>query len=211
MAKTKPKSKTEKKPDAEAKDDSPYAGIKKRILGYQIAAFAGIAICTVLFGASVGVVVYSGVKSMSAFEDLPKYRINTLALDYRAAVKKFDQSMAATQSKLDGDEAQIRVHKSRALTHQILQSEQAFDQMLEKYAEAMALAAEQVGGALEWNRYFQADIQALRDSSSARQAKLQGILDDFPTSKLPDLELTIDNEIGSDQKASQAASTNVKN
>ena len=162
MAKTKAKQKTEQKSDAEAKDDSPYTGIKKRLLRYQLAAFVGIAICLGLFAGSVGGVGYSGMKSMSAFEDLPKYQVNTLALDYRAAVKKFDQSMAATQKKLDSETAQITLQKSRALTFQILQSEQAFDQLMAQYAKAMALAAEQMGGALEWNRYFQADIQALR-------------------------------------------------
>ncbi len=172
------------KGDEEAAEEGPFDPIKKQLKRYRLLAGFGILVSLVLFAGSVTVVVYSGIKSMSAFEDLPKYQINTLALAYRDSVKRLDESMAATSLNVDGEPGQRVLQKSRTLVEQMLASEQAHELLLQTYAESMAIAAEQVGGALEWNRYFQADIKALRDHSAERQSQLQVFFEQFPAHSL---------------------------
>lgn len=174
-------------------EESPYAEIKRRLSRFRFAALLAIVIFVGMFFGSVAVVVDSGLKSMSAFEDLPKYQVNTIVLGYRKAVKAFDTSLVATQSALDSEKAQRTLDKSRHLVEQSLKSEQAFDQILAAYGEAMGLAAEQVGGALEWNRYFQADIQALREKSAQRQSQFEAIFGAFPEPNLPAEEAPVTN------------------
>jgi len=99
---------------------------------------------------------------------------------YRKAVETFNQSMRETQGKLEGEVAQDTLARARSLSTDYLQTETAFDQLLAYWGEAMAQAAEQVGGALEWNRYLQADIQTLRDNSATRRQQLEAVYQRFP-------------------------------
>lgn len=167
-------------------DADPYAGIRRKLNYYRLFAVLGVLVNLALLVGSVFVVVYSGTQSMAAFEGLPRYQVNSLAIAYRDAVKTFDQSMAATRQKLDGAAAQRVLYKSRLLSDQALVAERAFNQLLVEYAGIMAQGAEQIGGALEWNRYFQADVRALRDNSAARLQALQALFDRFPAPSPPE-------------------------
>jgi len=164
----------------ENQEDSPFAYIQKPLRRLQMFAWLGIIMCIALFAGSVAVVTYSGVKSMSAFEDLPKFRVNSMVLDYREVVATLDRSMQATQDKLSGPAGQFTLRRARELSDQLIASEQAFDALLAEYAQAMAQAAEQTGGALEWNRHFQSSIDKLRQRSEQRQATLQAFYEEFP-------------------------------
>ena len=195
--------KDEDKPaEGESAEENPFSAVRKRLNRYRFLAVLGAVACLLLLAGSVATVVYSGMKSMAAFEDLPKYRVNRLVLDYRDRVKQFDQSNAATRIALEGEIAQWSLAKARDLSAQLLTSELAFEQLLANYAEAMALASEQVGGALEWNRYFQADIQSLKDNSLQRRSAIQGVFDQFPIPNLPEPEAQ--NETGGDSAPNSA-------
>lgn len=166
--------------DTDKEIDNPLAVVQKPLRRLQLFALAGILMCVALFASSVAVVVYSGIKSMSAFEDLPKFRVNTLVLDYRAVVEKLDASMKDTQAKLSGPQGQFTLRRAREISGQLLESEQVFDAVLAEYAQAIALAAEQTGGALEWNRHFQDDISRLRQRSEQRRVVFQTAYNEFP-------------------------------
>ena len=177
--------------DSDKDIDNPLAVVQKPLRRLQFFALIGILMCIALLASSVAVVVYSGVKSMSAFEDLPKFRVNTLVLDYRAAVNELDTSMQDTEAKLSGHQAQFTLRRARELSGQLIESERVFNDLLGEYAQAMALAAEQTGGALEWNRHFQADIGRLRQRSELRQQTLQAVYAEFPPPMLDESDAGI--------------------
>ena len=203
MAKDQP-AKPNKSDKADA-DESPYAGISRQLRRLSLLAYLWVVVSLGLLVASIWVVIYDGKHSMLAFEDLPQYRVNKLAIGYRDAVRDFDQSMHATEEKLSGAGAQLTVQKARQLAAQLVASEQAFDQLLAAYGEAMGLGSEQFGGALEWNRYFQADIQSLRDDSAKRLLALQAIYTSFPEANLPAAQTA-----AASDKISRAASVKAK-
>ena len=165
---------------SEQETDNPLAGVQKSLTRMQLLAGAGILLCVGLFAASVAVMVYSGFKSMAAFEELPKYRVNTLVLAYREAAQNFDHSVQETESKLAGTPAQFTLSRARQLSAQALDSEQIFASLLSEYAVVMGSAAEQTGGALEWNRHFQANLEQLYERSEARQIVFKAMIAEFP-------------------------------
>lgn len=165
-----------------------YEAVRTPIRRLLWASLLAIVLSLGIVTGVVAVVVYSGVLSIHAFEELPRYRVNRLLNDYNDAVKSFDQSSTKTNEMIDGDEVNLVLQQARSLPESVLQSEKDFAAIIAIYGEAMNVTADQIGSALEWKRYFQTQIDALQQQSEKRQTALAAIVAQFPEPAQPPAE-----------------------
>ena len=158
----------------------PFASVRSSIKRFLWTAVVGFLLSLALIAGVVTVVVYTGMLSIRAFEELPRYRVNHLTNDYNDAVKSFDKSWADTKGLIVGEEANLVLTQARSLAESVLQSEKDLAAIVTIYGETMNAAAGQIGGTLEWKRYFQSQIDSLQRDSDKRQEALAAQVAQFP-------------------------------
>lgn len=162
----------------------------RRAISLQRWSIIGVLLLNLLLvGAAVAVVVYSGQKSMAAFEVLPRYQVNVLRQDFETEVAAFEASMANTKSTLASEKVIASLQRARQLPSQILMGEEDFIAAQVLFGQMMALSAEKIGGTLEWNRHLQDQLKTLQSRAKARQSEVKSLLERYPSvpAAAPDL------------------------
>jgi len=161
---------------------------KKRSRRIIFALPIALLLVLALLGASIYVVIFSGAQSMQAFEELPSYQINLLIKNYRQATKDFDASMESSRIAFIGDNTWELFKEASSLSDLMLAGEESQMKTLIDYRRAMLQFADRAGGALEWKRYFIAQIDTLIKNSEDRQKRIIAYSGQFPSIE-PDHEL----------------------
>ncbi len=168
----------------------PTLGLQRRLRRFGLFAYLCIILEAAIIAATVVVIWHLATQSMAAFNQLPTYQMNTLRIGYQAAVRDFDQASASLRRELNDDKPKVILEWAPQLSRTLLATEQEFQRTLDEYGLVMAQAAEQVGGALEWNQHFQTQLAELRERSLKRQAGMQAYIDVFPAFKEVELPAT---------------------
>lgn len=166
----------------------PYEAEKKILWRFTLYWALSLLLCLGLVAGVVMVIMDAGKMSMQAFEELPRYRVNRLLVDYREQVKSFEDSFAATEGMLAGEAANNLLQDGRALAGFVLAGEQDLAANITLYTEITDVLVQKTSGALEWNRHFQAQLQTLLLQSQQRQEVLAAIVDTLPAPKEPEVE-----------------------
>ncbi len=177
----------EQTPSEEDELASALPLFKKRLRRLQVAVPIALLLVLGLLAGSIYVVIYSGSKSMQAFEELPQYQVNMLIKGYRQTVSDFDESMKTSRNAFLGEETTAFIEDASNLADFMLDSEDAQLNALLNYRKVMIDFADKAGGTLEWKKYFLAEIDGLITNSRDRKEAIITL-----SGRFPEVDLTLD-------------------